>query len=126
MDLEQARVIQARESLEGAQALLEEGMDAGFILSCIFYAFYYAVLAVMNQGKTSEVLQSATIELFDRQFVKGGVFPREYSDALHRLFSVKPQCGGERTPVAGSEIKELLACAQKFVVAVEQYLREKQ
>ena len=65
-ELKKERLKQARESLDEAQALLTDNMDIGFVLTNLFYAFYYPMLAIMNEGQVPATMQSITIGLFDR------------------------------------------------------------
>jgi len=121
-DLEQARMRQAEESLEGALALLEGGMDAGSSVNSVFYAFYYPVLALVNEGRVPDTMQHVIIGLFDRQFIATGIFHPKYSEALHRVLSLRPACGGEAPMVTSDEIKGLVSRAGEFISAVAAYL----
>jgi len=120
-EMEQVRLDQARESLDEAKALLAEGMDIGFVLTNLFYAFYYPILAIMNEGQVPTTMQSITIGLFDQQFIKAGAFRQEYADAVHRVFTLKPKCCGEKTPVSEDEVNMLLALAQDFIADAEEH-----
>jgi uncharacterized protein (UPF0332 family) len=121
-NLEQARMRQAEESLEGALALLDEGMDAGSAVTSVFYSFYYPVLALVNEGRVPDTMQHIIIGLFDRQFIATGIFHQEYSEALHRVFSLRPACGGESPVVTHDDIKWLASRASEFINAVAAYL----
>jgi len=121
-DLEKARLAQAREALDEARVLLVDGMETGFVLTQIYYAFYYPILALMNEGQVPTTMQSVTIGLFDQQFIRTGVFRQEYSGAVHRLFDIKPKCSGEKTPVSADEVNSLLVLARDFIAAVEEHL----
>lgn len=120
-ELKKTRLKQARESLDEAQALFADNMDAGFVLTNLFYAFYYPMLAVMNEGQVPTTMQSITIGLFDRQFIKSGIFRQEYADAVNRVFILKPKCSGEKTPVSADEVNTLLALARDFIADAEEH-----
>jgi uncharacterized protein (UPF0332 family) len=120
-EMERVRLDQAWEALEEAKALLAEGMDTGLVLTNLFYAFYYPILAVMNEGQVPATMQSVTIGLFVQQFIKTGTFRREYADAVHRVFTLKPKCSGERTEVIAHEVNELLALARDFIADAEEH-----
>ena len=121
-DLEKVRLKQARESLDEAQALLDSGMDTGFVLTNLYYAFYYPILALMNEGQVPSTMQSVTIGLFEQQYIKTGIFKKEYGDAVRRIFNIKPKCSGEKTLVNAEEVKELAALANAFIQDVARYL----
>jgi uncharacterized protein (UPF0332 family) len=124
-DLEITRLKQARESLDEAQALFADGMDVGFVLTNIYYAYYYPILALMNEGQVPTTMQSVTLGLFERRYVQTGIMKKEYDDAVHRVFDIKPKCSGEKTPVGVEEIRELTVLASDFIQAVETYLEKR-
>jgi uncharacterized protein (UPF0332 family) len=119
--LEKARLTQAQEALDEAHALLDCGMDTGFVLTNLYYAFYYPIISLMNEGQVPNTMQSITIGLFDRQFISTGIFKQEYSDAVHRVFTIKPKCSGEKTQVREDEVHKLLTLARNFIADVEAY-----
>jgi uncharacterized protein (UPF0332 family) len=120
-EMEYVRLNQAKEALEEAEVLLAEGMDTGFVLTNLFFAFYYPILAIMNEGQVPTTMQSITIGLFDQQYIKAGIFRQEYSDAVHRVFTLKPKCSGEKTPVSADEVNKLLALARDFITVAEEH-----
>jgi len=124
-ELEKERLKQARESLDEAQALLAAEMDTGMVLTNLYYAYYYPILALMNEGRVPSTMQSVTVGLFEQQYIKTGIFKKEYGDAVRRIFSSKPKCSGEKTPVSGEEVNELSVLAGAFVQDVETYLKKK-
>jgi uncharacterized protein (UPF0332 family) len=122
--LEKARLQQARESLDETQALLAAEMDTGFVLTNLYYAYYYAILALMKEGQVPTTMQSVTIGLFEQQYIKSASFKPEYGNAIKRVFSSKPKCSGEKTPVSAEEVNELAALADAFILYVETYLEK--
>ena len=42
----------------------------GFVLTSIYYAYYYAILALMNGGRVPTVMQSVTLGLFEQQYIR--------------------------------------------------------
>ncbi len=117
---------QARESLAEAKALLESEMDAGFVANGLYYAFYYPIIALVYEGKVPSAMQSVVIGMFDRQFIATGTFPKEFSEAIHRVFDLKPKCGGEPVKVSRDEVVRLAKIAQEFIAAVHLYLQFKE
>jgi len=117
--------MQARESLEEAQALLEAGMDTGRVLTNLYYAYYYPVLALQNEGRVPDTMQSVTLGLFEQKYIATGIFKKAYADALRRVFTGKPTCSGERTPFDQAEVEALMALAQSFQTEVEKHIMGK-
>jgi uncharacterized protein (UPF0332 family) len=119
--LEKTRLTQAQEALDEAHSLLDCGMDTRFVLTNLYYAFYYPIISLMNEGQGPNTMQSITIGLFDRQFISTGIFKQEYSDAVHRVFTIKPKCSVEKTQVSEDEVHKLLTLARNFIADVEAY-----
>ena len=124
-EMEKARLMQARDSLEEAQALLAAEMDTGFVLTNLYYSYYYPILALQNEGQVPSTMQSVTIGLFEQQYINTGIFKKKYGDAIKRIFNVKPKCSGEKTPVSSEDVKELAVLASAFIQEVETYLEKK-
>jgi uncharacterized protein (UPF0332 family) len=61
----------------------------------LYYAMFYAVLALLQAKHLGTSKHSGAIALFDREFVKTGIFPKELSMALHRAFALRQK--GDRT-----------------------------
>jgi uncharacterized protein (UPF0332 family) len=124
-ELEKERLKQAQGSLDEAQALLAAEMDRGFVLTNLYYAYYYPILALMNEGQVPSTMQSVTLGLFEQQYMKTGTFKNEYGAAIHRIFDSKPKCSGEKTSVSDEEVNTLSALAGAFIQDVEIYLKKK-
>jgi uncharacterized protein (UPF0332 family) len=120
-DLQRSRLDQANESLTEAKALREGGMDIGFVLNNLYLAFYYPVIALVYEGNVPEAMQSVTIGLFDQQFVRNGIMPLRFFEALRRVADLKPSCSGGNRSVTNSELGHLLLQAEDFITTVEQY-----
>jgi uncharacterized protein (UPF0332 family) len=69
------RLEQAEESLEAARTLLDKGLIRPSV-NRAYYAMFYAVLALLARGKQETSKHSGAIALFDRDFVKQGIFKR--------------------------------------------------
>jgi uncharacterized protein (UPF0332 family) len=124
-ELEKERLKQARASLDEAQALLAAEMDIGFVLTSLYYAYYYPILALMNEGQVPSTMQSVALGLFERQYMNTGIFKNEYGAAIRRIFDIKPKCSGEKTPVSGEDVNKLSVLAGAFMQDVETYLEKK-
>jgi uncharacterized protein (UPF0332 family) len=79
------RLEQADESLEAARTLLEKKLIRPSV-NRAYYAMFYAVLALLAWGKKETSKHSGAIALFDRDFVKQGIFKKDYSRWLHDAF----------------------------------------
>jgi uncharacterized protein (UPF0332 family) len=89
----------------------------------LYYAMFYTVLALLQNKELGTSKHSGAISLFDREYVKPGIFPREMSKALHRAFELR-QIGDymEETEVTSHDIEEIRPMAAEFVASAETLL----
>jgi len=93
------RLAQGRDSLLEARVLQEAGMSRRSVVNRLYYAMFYAVLALLQTKQLGTSKHSGVIALFDREFVKTGQVPREFSKVLHRAFELRQKgdlYGGSR------------------------------
>jgi len=116
------RLDQAHETLREADILLTSAAYRGAI-NRAYYAMFYALLALLATRQLGTSRHSAAIALFDREFVKTGVFPTSLSQALHLAFERRQTHDyGEIVEVDRASAEETLSGAQLFVDAVATYL----
>ena len=121
-DLLRYRMEQAHETLREAEILLSESALRGTI-SRAYYAMFYAVLALLATKQLGTSKHSGALALFDREFVKTGVFPRELSRSLHLAYDRRQTHDyGEMVRVHRSIAEETMGDAMTFVAAVESHL----
>ncbi len=82
------RLEQADESLEAARTLLDKKLIRPSV-NRAYYAMFYAVLALLAREKQETSKHSGAIALFDRDFVKQGIFKKDYSRWLHDAFDLR-------------------------------------
>lgn len=122
-DLLRFRMEQAHETLHEAEILLDGAALRG-AANRAYYAMFYALLGLLATRQLGASKHSGAISLFDREFVKMGLFPRELSRALHLGFDRRQRYDyGEMIPLTGEIAEETLRDARIFVVAVETHLR---
>jgi uncharacterized protein (UPF0332 family) len=117
------RMEQAHETLQEAEILFNEHALRGAI-NRAYYAMFYALLALLATRRLGTSKHSGALALFDREFVKTGVFPRELSRSLHLAFDRRQTHDyGEMIQVNRHIAEETLADARAFVAAIEAHLR---
>lgn len=122
-DLLRYRLEQAHETLREAGILLEQAALRGAV-NRAYYAMFYALLGLLATRQLGASKHSGAITLFDREFVKAGLFPRELSRALHLAFDRRQRYDyGEMIAIAEETPAETLRDARAFVGAVEMHLR---
>ncbi len=75
----------ASRSMMAAEKHIEEG-DYDFASSRAYYAVFYALEAVLLTKSLAFSKHSAVIAAFNQHFIKTGVFPKEFSRFISRLF----------------------------------------
>ena len=122
-DLLRFRLEQAYETLREAEILLDGAALRGTV-NRAYYAMFYALLALLATKRLGTSKHSGAISLFDREFVKSGLFPRELSRALHLAFERRQSHDyGEMVPITPEIAQETVDDARTFVGAAETYLR---
>ena len=118
-----ARMRQAQECLEDAKSLLSLGRGTRSVVNRAYYAAFYAVLALLQtKGKVPQK-HIGTVSLFDSEFVKTDLLPKELSTTLHVLFERRCEDDYERIDdIDLSEARESLDMADRFVQSVRDYL----
>ncbi|MDA8335176.1 MAG: HEPN domain-containing protein [Peptococcaceae bacterium] len=111
----------ATEVLADAKKLSHAQGSARSIANRSYYAMFYAVLATIGQGSAKH---SGVISLFDLNFVKAGLLPKELSKILHRAFDLRQQgdYGEAGLTVSIEDAADLLQNSEIFVSAIQAYL----
>lgn len=120
------RLAEARESLEEAKVLLREKMSNRSVINRLYYAMFYAVLALLQDKRLSSSKHSGVIAVFDRDFVKTELFDKKLSKALHRAFELR-QRGDymENTVISISDVEEIMLLTTEFLNTTEKFLSAK-
>jgi len=85
----QYRLSQARDSIKEAEVLLREGMSYRSVINRLYYAMFYTLLALLQEKEVGVSKHSSAISLFDRNFIKTGIFDKDFSRVLHRAFELR-------------------------------------
>lgn len=117
------RLTQALDSIKEADVLNQSGMSRRSVMNRLYYAMFYAVLALLQEKEMGTSKHSGAIALFDREYVKTGAFPKEMSKSLHRAFELR-QKGDymEETEVTAGDVEEIRLASEQFVKCVEKFL----
>ncbi len=103
------RMEQAHESLHEAEILLEASAFRG-TTNRAYYAMFYGLLALLATKQLGTSKHSGAISLFDREFVKTGIFPREMSRHLHLAFGRRQKYDyGEMVVITEEKARQGLA-----------------
>jgi uncharacterized protein (UPF0332 family) len=81
---------------------------------------FYAVMALLAIKMMETSKHGGAISLFDREFVKTGVFSKDFSRWLHRAFDLRQRCDYEaQFTISEEDARISLAAAEKFVTEVK-------
>ncbi|NUO80204.1 HEPN domain-containing protein [candidate division KSB1 bacterium] len=114
----------AYRSLASTQTLISSA-DYDFASSRAYYAVFYAIEAMLLTKQLSFSKHAGVIAAFNQHFIKSGVFPKEFSKMLERLFRNR-QMGdyGYEPPLSAEETEEDLRVAQRIVDSIAEHLRQ--
>ena len=117
------RLEEAENSIKEAEVLLKEDMSLRSVMNRLYYAMFYAILALLQEKELGTSKHYGAISLFDREFIKSGIFDKELSKTLHRAFELR-QKGDylEQAEVTKSDVDEMLPKTKDFVDKVKEYL----
>ncbi|WP_052050565.1 HEPN domain-containing protein [Leptolyngbya sp. KIOST-1] len=121
--LVQARLQQAQKALEAGELLFEQNFYADSI-NRFYYSMFYAVLALLVTRQLGTSKHKGAIALFDREFVKTGVFSKQMSAGLH--FAFEQRLEADYADLVDSSIddaRECLSYAEDFLSQVREYLQ---
>ncbi len=119
------RLRQADESLKAGKTLLKERLYNSAV-NRAYYAMFYAVLALLASEKRETSKHSGAISLFDKEYVKTGIFPKGLSKWLHNAFDLRQRSDYTVSyEPSAEETEETLNRAVSFVQQVGERLKAK-
>lgn len=100
-----------------------EKKDYDFASSKAYYAVFHFMQAALLTKNLSFSKHSAVISAFNKHFIKAGVFDKEFSTYIERLFKHR-QIGDYAylTSITEEEAKEDIKIAEKMIAAIQGYL----
>jgi len=112
----------ASRSIAAARKHIEEG-DYDFASSRAYYAVFYALEAILLTKGLTFSKHSAVIAAFNQHFVKTGVFPKEFSRFISRLFREREAGDYEfDLSIQAGEAEEDIQIAGQVLEAIVAYL----
>ena len=102
-------------------------MSLRAVMNRLYYAMFYAVLALLQEKQMGTSKHTGAISLFDREFIKSRIFDKELSKTLHRSFELR-QKGDymEEAEVTKEDVDEIFPKAIDFVNKTREHLFGKQ
>jgi uncharacterized protein (UPF0332 family) len=113
------RLEQAAESLAAGKLLLEQGLFRPSI-NRSYYAMFYSVLALLTTRREETSKHGRAIAIFDKEFVKTGVFSKEFSRWLHEAFDLRQRSDySPQFNATGEDARGVLRQATSFVAEIK-------
>ncbi len=121
----------ARWRLESAKARLTEARDLlrshGYpgAISRAYYAILTAARALLALKDIDSKTHQATFLLFQKHYVKTGLFPKELAELAKRAKGIREAADyDDYVKVPAADARREVAAAAKFVAAVEKFLKK--
>jgi len=119
------RLKQAEESLMDAEILCKSGGSFRSIINRSYYAMFYGVLALIARKGIGRSKHSGVISIFDREYVKANVFPKEMSQLFHQAFNLRQEGDyGELDLITKKEALEIMNGAKNFLETIKVHLAD--
>jgi uncharacterized protein (UPF0332 family) len=117
------RLEQAQTALDDAKYMIDGKRSAQSIVNRSYYAMFYAVLALLQKISKVPSKHSVIISLFDKEFVKKGIFEKDLSKDLHKAFELRQTIDYKIIePIKSDRAEEIWNKAVRFVQKLEHYL----
>lgn len=122
-DLCKYRIEKAYECLKSAK-LLQEWGDYTSSANRSYYSIFHAMRAIMALDGEDRKKHSGVVAYFQENYIKSGVFDKEYSYIVKNAFQVRQESDYEDFCIISKEdVKEQIENAEKFITSVEQYVK---
>lgn len=114
----------ARRYMKSAKLLIEDG-DYESAVSRVYYAMFYSVEALLLTKGLSFSSHKAVISAFGQHFVKTGIFPKDMSKTLTKVFEKRQFGDYEFTfVITKEEAEDILKDGRRFIAEIARYLKE--
>ncbi len=119
------RMKEAKESYLDSILLLENKSFRSSV-NRAYYSMFYAVLALANLSELSVSKYAGVIAFFDKEYIKTGIFTKEYSKYLHTAFELRQESDYlDFKDISLNDAEKAVKAAEKFLKTVFQHIQEK-
>lgn len=118
------RLEQAEEALKDATLLLNSGGSFRSVINRSYYTMFYAILALIVVKGTGSVKHIGVISIFDKEYVKEGIFPKEMSKLLHKAFNLRQESDyKEFIIILKEDAEQIKKGAEEFLDRIKSHLQ---
>lgn len=122
IDLAKYRLDKAKECLRVAEYLIEP-KEYLSVLNRAYYAIFHAVRAVLAIEGVDRKKHSGVISYFQQNYVKTGIFDKEFSSIVQESFEVRQESDYEDFYIISKEeAVSQYENAKRFVAEIEKYV----
>lgn len=119
------RLEQADQALFDAELLLREQRHRA-AANRLYYSCFYSATAALLVQRLQYTKHSAVITFFDKNYIKTGIFPREYSRTLHLAFAERQEDDYKPFTEPDPDILvDLHARIKQMVIGIRAYAEER-
>jgi uncharacterized protein len=118
------RLKQAEETLSEVERMLTENFSPRTIINRAYYSMFYALMVLFIKAgvQLNTSKHQGVISLFDREFVKTGLFDKKYSAMLHGTFDERLEGDyKEFVELSRDDAQRAIGHAKEFLAAVKNY-----
>jgi len=91
----------------------------------VYYAMYYAVLALIIFERFISAKHTGVLSFFNKNFIKEGIFPIEMGRWINKAFELRQTVDyREYVQLTREEVEPYIGFAKSFVKKVEEFLEE--
>jgi uncharacterized protein (UPF0332 family) len=91
-----------------------------------YYCIFNAMRAVLSLDRFDSKKHSGVISAFQKDYIKTGIFPKEFSDIIGKAFDVRIDSDyGAFFLISKADVAAQVENAKTFLDAVEKYVNER-
>ena len=118
------RMEKAYECLKSAE-LLKNAEDYTSAANRSYYSMFHAIRAIMALDGEDRKKHSGVVAYFQENYIKTGVFGKEYSYMVKNAFQVRQESDYEDfCIISKDDVVEQIENAEKLINTIEQYVNE--
>jgi uncharacterized protein (UPF0332 family) len=115
---------QAEDSLDEARFLFEGHKSTRSVINRIYYAMFYAILALLIYEPFGSSKHTAVLSYFNLNFVKKGLMPIELGRAVNKAFDLRQRADYRELPnITQAQVEPYFVQTRRFIDAVRDLLK---
>lgn len=126
IQLAKYRLKQAEECIDEANCLFSSKKSSRSIINRLYYAMFYAVLALIIFEPFSSSKHSGVLAYFNKRFIKEEILPKELGRSINQAFDLRQEVDyREYAELSYEQVEPFIEKAKTFVQKVKTYLKKR-